>query len=86
MSSSSSLSAARRRRAGGQQPVSNSLSEPPKPQQNQQPQSTTAGKSQAPNPYMLLQQHHVKINELDKKINELSSETVSYTHLRAHET
>jgi hypothetical protein len=74
MSSSSSLSAARRRRAGGQQPVSNSLSEPPKPQQNQQPQSTTAGKSQAPNPYMLLQQHHVKINELEKKINELSSE------------
>ena len=71
MSSSSSLSAARRRRAGGgQQPVSNSVPEQPKPQ----PQSTTTGKSQAPNPYMLLQQHHVKINELEKKINELSSE------------
>lgn len=73
MSSSSSLSAARRRRAGGggQQPVSNSVPEQPKPQQ---PQSITTGNRPAPNPYMLLQQHHVKINELEKKINEISSD------------
>jgi hypothetical protein len=69
MSSSSSLSAARRRRAGGQQPVSNNRPEPP-----QQPQSTTTVKSPTPNPYMLLQQHHIKITELEKKMNELSSE------------
>ena len=75
MSSSSSLSAARRRRAGGQQPVSNTRPEQPKPQQNQQqPSPRPGGNSPAPNPYMLLQQHHVKINELEKKINELSSE------------
>lgn len=70
MSSSSSLSAARRRRAGGQQPVSNSLPEPPKPQQSSHRPS---GNAPAPNPYMLLQQHHVKINELEKKMNEISS-------------
>lgn len=69
MSSSSSLSAARRRRAGGQQTVSNSRPESP----NKQPQSIPSGKSPVPNPYILLQQHHVKINELEKKINELSS-------------
>lgn len=68
MSSSSSLSAARRRRAGGQQPVSNSLPEPP-----QQSSHRPAGNAPAPNPYMLLQQHHVKIIELEKKINEISS-------------
>ena len=67
MSSSSSLSAARRRRAGGQQPVSNNRQEPP-----QQPQPNV--KSTAPNPYILLQQHHIKINELEKKMNELTSE------------
>ena len=73
MSSSSSLSAARRRRAGGQQPVSNTT--PEKPQQNQQqPSPRPGGNSPAPNPYMLLQQHHVKINELEKKINEITSD------------
>jgi len=75
MSSSSSLSAARRRRAGGQQPVSNTRPEQPKPQQNQQqPSPRPGGNSPAPNPYMLLQQHHVKINELEKKINEITSD------------
>jgi|SaaInlV_150m_DNA_2_1039686.scaffolds.fasta_scaffold00173_13 hypothetical protein len=74
MSSSSSLSAARRRRAGGQQPVSNTTPEKPKPQQNQQPSPRPAGNYPAPNPYMLLQQHHVKINELEKKINEITSD------------
>jgi len=74
MSSSSSLSAARRRRAGGQQPVSSSRPEPPRPpsQQQQQSQPNTSSKSPMPNPYILLQQHHIKINELENKINELS--------------
>tara|TARA_B110000967_G_scaffold198456_1_gene231486 strand:+ start:1314 stop:2030 length:717 start_codon:yes stop_codon:yes gene_type:complete len=72
MSSSSSLSAARRRRAGGQQiPVSNHHPQPPTSQQSQ---PTPSGKPLAPNPYVLLQQHHIKINELERKINEISSE------------
>jgi len=70
MSSSSSLSAARRRRAGGQQPASNSRPELPTPQQSS---PRPSGSGPAPNPYMLLQQHHVKINELEKKINEINS-------------
>ena len=69
MSSSSSLSAARRRRAGGQ-PVSNNQPDPPNPQQQPAPKPSN---NAPPNPYMLLQQHHVKINELEKKINEISS-------------
>jgi hypothetical protein len=71
MSSSSSLSAARRRRAGGQQPVSNNQPEPQTPPQ--QPSTRPAGNAPAPNPYMLLQQHHVKINALEKRMDEISS-------------
>ncbi len=70
MSSSSSLSAARRRRAGGQQPVSNNQ---PEPQTQQQPSPRPPGNTPSPNPYMLLQQHHVKINALEKRMDEISS-------------
>lgn len=69
MSSSSSLSGARRRRAGGQQPVSNNQPEPQTPQPSPRP----AGNAPAPNPYMLLQQHHVKINALEKRMDGISS-------------
>lgn len=71
MSSSSSLSAARRRRAGGPSntnpPPSNNR--PTQPPQNQQPPKN----QQPPNPFMLLQQHHIKIGELDSKVNNLMS-------------
>ena len=69
MSSSSSLSGARRRRAGGQQPVSNNQ---PEPQTQQQPSPRPPGNTPSPNPYML-QQHHVKINALEKRMDEISS-------------
>jgi uncharacterized protein (DUF1499 family) len=78
MSSSSSLSGARRRRAGGQQPVSNNQ---PEPQTPQQPSPRPAGNAPAPNPYMLLQQHHVKINALEKRMDGISSgKSIESTH------
>ena len=75
MSSSSSLSAARRRRAGGATntnpaPSNNRPNQPP---QNQQPPKN----QQPPNPFMLLQQHHIKIGELDSKVNKLMSNDIS---------
>ena len=69
MSSSSSLSAARRRRAGG---TNNTNSAPPN-QSSPSPQNQSQVNQKPPNPFMLLQQHHIKIGELDNKVNRLMS-------------
>ena len=69
MSSSSSIAAARRRRAGGAGGPT-----PPTPSQNGA--SSHASSPQAPstpvNPLVLLQQHHIKINVMEKMIHEIS--------------
>jgi hypothetical protein len=73
MSSSSSLAAARRRRAGGaNQPTGPSKVPPgrgpPPSQSTRQPNPGTPTPSIPPNPLMILQQHHAKINMLDEQI------------------
>ena len=67
MSSSSSIAAARRRRAGG--------AGGPTPQGNPvQQQQQTPPPSNAPiNPFIILQQHQVKINKLEQIIQEIVS-------------
>lgn len=67
MSSSSSIAAARRRRAGG--------AGGPTPQQsNPVQQQQTPPPSNAPiNPFIILQQHQVKINKLEQIIQEIVS-------------
>lgn len=69
MSSSSSIAAARRRRAGGAGGPT-----PSTPSQNGA--SSHASSPQAPstpvNPLVLLQQHHIKINVMEKMIHEIS--------------
>ena len=71
MSSSSSIAAARRRRAGGAggpTPQGNPV------QQQQQQQQQTPPTSNAPiNPFIILQQHQVKINKLEQIIQEIVS-------------
>jgi len=70
MSSSSSIAAARRRRASGAP-----SSAPPTP--NQQPQSPSAppqGNGVPLNPLAILQQHHVKIKQLEQMVNEMKSQ------------
>lgn len=67
MSSSSSLAGARRRRAGGGSGPT-STGTPSKPQQ--QPQQQQQGQ-QAVNPFQLLQQHHFKIVNLEKSVNDI---------------
>jgi len=77
MSSSSSLAAARRRRANGvNQPTGpsgppGSSRGPPPSQSTRQPNSVTPTPSIPPNPLMILQQHHAKINMLDEQIKQL---------------
>ena len=79
MSSSSSLAAARRRRANGvNQPTGpsgppGSSGGPPPSQSTRQPNSVTPSPSIPPNPLMILQQHHAKINMLDEQIKQLLS-------------
>ena len=74
MSSSSSLAAARRRRANGvNQPTGpsgppGSSRGPPPSQSTRQPNPGTPTPSIPPNPLMILQQHHAKINMLDEQI------------------
>ncbi len=63
MSSSSSIAAARRRRAGGAGGPA-----PPTPSQASSPQAPPT----PVNPLVLLQQHHVKINVMEKMIHEIS--------------
>jgi hypothetical protein len=47
----------------------------------QQPSTRPAGNAPAPNPYMLLQQHHVKINALEKRMDGISSgKSIESTH------
>lgn len=76
MSSSSSLAAARRRRANGvNQPPGPSgppgpSRGPPPPQATQQISSSN-NSNIPPNPLMILQQHHAKINMLDEQIKQL---------------
>ena len=67
MSSSSSLSGARRRRAGGGSGPTSSGQQPQRPPQ-QQPQQ----QQQQPqmNPFMLLQQHDMKINMIEQTVRE----------------
>lgn len=77
MSSSSSLAAARRRRAGGQQsvsgpPVGGPPGRGPPPSQSTR-QSNPDTPNIPPNPLMILQQHHAKINMLDEQIKQLLS-------------
>ena len=70
MSSSSSIAAARRRRASGAP-----SSAPPTP--NQQPPSPSAppqGNGVPMNPLAILQQHHIKIKQLEEMVNELKSQ------------
>ena len=78
MSSSSSLAAARRRRAGGVNQPPGRGPIPPTPGRGPPPQqqnnSVTETQSIPPNPLMILQQHHVKINMLDSLVNKLMSE------------
>ena len=79
MSSSSSLAAARRRRANGvNQPTGpsgppGSSRGPPPSQSTRQPNPGTPTPSIPPNPLMILQQHHAKINMLDEQIKQLLS-------------
>ena len=63
MSSSSSIAAARRRRAGGAGGPA-----PPTPSHASSPQAP----STPINPLVLLQQHHIKINVMEKMIHEIS--------------
>ena len=68
MSSSSSLSGARRRRAGGGSgPTSSGQQPPQRPTQQQQQQQ-----QQQPqiNPFVLLQQHDMKINMIEETVRE----------------
>jgi hypothetical protein len=71
MSASSSIAAARRRRAGGAggpTPQNNTV------QQQQQQQQQTPPPSNAPiNPFIILQQHHIKINKLEQIIQDIVS-------------
>lgn len=70
MSSSSSIAAARRRRAGGAP-----SSAPPTPNQQSQSQSAPPPGNAVPlNPLAILQQHHIKINLLEKTVNEMKSQ------------
>ena len=68
MSSSSSLSGARRRRAGGGSGPTSSGQQPQRPPQQQQQQQ----QQQQPqiNPFMLLQQHDMKINMIEQTVRE----------------
>jgi hypothetical protein len=85
MSSSSSLAAARRRRGGAQMATppapTYTQNTPSKPQPNTTPsqngQQLPSSNGAPPNPYVILQQHHVKINTMDKAIRELELEMKS---------
>jgi hypothetical protein len=75
MSSSASIAAARRRRAGGaNQPPGPSRGPPPGPSRGPPPPQATQqipssnNSNIPPNPLMILQQHHAKINMLDEQI------------------
>lgn len=76
MSSSSSLAAARRRRANGVNqppgpPGPPGPSRGPPPPQATQQISSSNNSNIPPNPLMILQQHHAKINMLDEQIKQL---------------
>ena len=79
MSSSSSLAAARRRRGGVQTATppapTYTQNTPSKPQPNTTPsqngQQLPSSNGAPPNPYVILQQHHIKINTMDQAIREL---------------
>lgn len=68
MSSSSSLSGARRRRAGGGSGPTSSGQQTQRPQQ-QQPQQQEQQQPQI-NPFILLQQHDMKINMIEETVRE----------------
>lgn len=78
MSSSSSIAAARRRRTGP--PPSSTSSSTNTPSQSVpgiRPGQTPPPSNQntSPNPYMILQQHHVKINSIEQAIHNLVSQS-----------
>lgn len=73
MSSSSSIAAARRRRAGGAPSTPTPSSQPSRPQQSQQ-STPSQGPGVPLNPLAILQQHHIKIKQLEEMIDELKSQ------------
>jgi hypothetical protein len=83
MSSSSSIAAARRRRAGGPPPGP----QPPGSTSNRPPQNNSSNTQPPPasapmNPFMLLQQHHIKINILEQTLKEMASKQDSINDTR----
>ena len=81
MSSSSSLAGARRRRAGGGSgPTStgtaNRQGAPQTTAQQQQQQRPQGPQGQSVSPFAILQQHHVKIIDLERKINQILSNEI----------
>jgi hypothetical protein len=73
MSSSSSIAAARRRRAGGPPGPTPPGSNSSRPSQNNPPTSQQEPPSGPLNPLMILQQHHIKINTIEKLVTDLAS-------------
>jgi len=75
MSSSSSIAAARRRRTGPP-PVSSSTNTPSQSVPGARPgQTPPPNQNTPPNPYMILQQHHIKINSMEQAIHNLVTQS-----------
>lgn len=71
MSSSSSIAAARRRRTGPTPPVSSSNINQSQPQTTRNTSTPPTGQNSSINPYVILQQHHVKINSMEQSLHNL---------------
>lgn len=71
MSSSSSIAAARRRRTGPTPPVSSSNINQSQPQSTRNTSTPPTGQNSSINPYVILQQHHVKINSMEQSLHNL---------------
>jgi len=82
MSSSSSIAAARRRRAGGPPGPQPPNSTSNRPSQNNSSNTQPPPASAPMNPFMLLQQHHVKINMLEQTLKEMASKQDSINNTR----
>lgn len=82
MSSSSSIAAARRRRAGGPPGPQPPNSTSNRPSQNNSSNTQPPPASAPMNPFMLLQQHHVKINMLEQTLKEMASKQDSVNDTR----
>lgn len=71
MSSSSSIAAARRRRTGPPPTTTSSNTNNSQPQSTRNTSTPTTGQNSSVNPYVILQQHHVKINSMEQSLHNL---------------